>query len=111
MTKPLDGLFVLEVANWIAAPCCGALMADMGADVVKIEPPEGDSMRYVQRQPRDTNGRNVPLGDEIDRSFTLDNRGKRSICVNLGTEEGRALVNRLALHAGRSTGWRGCRSF
>eukprot|EP01050_Picozoa_sp_SAG11_P008168 SAG11_NODE_706_length_7651_cov_4.192399_8_plen_75_part_00 len=34
---PLEGVFVLEVANWIAAPCCGALLADLGADVIKIE--------------------------------------------------------------------------
>ena len=51
LTKPLEGLMVLEVANWIAGPCCGALLADLGATVVKVEPPQGDSMRYIQRQP------------------------------------------------------------
>ena len=58
-----------------------------------------NSIPQVQRQPRDVNGKYVPLGDEIDRSFTLDNRGKRSICVDLGTEAGRALVKRLARKA------------
>ena len=99
---PLDGILVLEVANWwallpravqlhnpgsraphtfgwvalgtgmavvpiqlngyfctmcrIAGPCCGALLADMGATVIKVEPPTGDSMRYVQRQPQDAAG-------------------------------------------------------
>jgi crotonobetainyl-CoA:carnitine CoA-transferase CaiB-like acyl-CoA transferase len=42
---PLDGVLVVEVANWIAAPCCGALLADLGATVVKVEAPNGDSMR------------------------------------------------------------------
>lgn len=44
---PLEGLFVVEVANWIAAPCCGALLADLGATVVKVEARTGDSMRCV----------------------------------------------------------------
>ena len=45
MTAPLDGIRVLEVANWLAAPAAAALLADLGADVVKVEPPEGDVFR------------------------------------------------------------------
>ena len=45
MTAPLAGIRVLEVANWLAAPAAGALMADLGADVIKIEPPGGDVFR------------------------------------------------------------------
>ena len=45
MAAPLAGIRVLEVANWLAAPAAGALMADLGADVVKVEPPEGDVFR------------------------------------------------------------------
>ena len=93
---PLDGVMVLEVANWyaktrqsiappsratqprgcslarwlavhrIAGPCCGALLADMGATVIKVEPPEGDSMRYVQRQPQDADGNFQQNGECID---------------------------------------------
>jgi crotonobetainyl-CoA:carnitine CoA-transferase CaiB-like acyl-CoA transferase len=43
-------------AHRIAGPCCGALLADLGATVIKVEPPTGDSMRYVQRQPQDADG-------------------------------------------------------
>jgi crotonobetainyl-CoA:carnitine CoA-transferase CaiB-like acyl-CoA transferase len=46
MTAPLQGIRVVEVANWLAAPSCAALMADMGADVIKIEPPGGDAFRH-----------------------------------------------------------------
>jgi len=42
MTAPLSGIRVLEVANWLAAPAAGALLADLGADVIKVEPPGGD---------------------------------------------------------------------
>jgi hypothetical protein len=46
MTAPLDGIRVVEVANWLAAPAATALMADMGADVITVEPPGGDIYRY-----------------------------------------------------------------
>lgn len=45
MTAPLDGIRVVEAANWLAAPSAGALMADLGADVIKIEQPAGDAWR------------------------------------------------------------------
>ncbi len=45
MTAPLEGIRVLEVASWLAAPSCAALMADMGAHVIKVEPPGGDTYR------------------------------------------------------------------
>src|SRR5688500_4196366 len=48
---PLDDIRVLELANWLAAPSCAALMADMGAEVVKVEPLSGDGMRRKLRQP------------------------------------------------------------
>ena len=47
-----SGIVVLEVANWIAAPCADALLADLGATVIKVEAPEGDSFRYTLRQPQ-----------------------------------------------------------
>ena len=96
---PLDGLLVLEVANWIAGPCCGALLADAGATVIKVEPPEGDSMRYVQRQPASRDGKSPPIGECIDHSFTLDNRGKKSIAVDLTTPAGQQVVRALAAKA------------
>ena len=94
MAAPLEGVRVVEVAGWMAAPGAAALMADMGADVVKVEPLRGDPMRGATRQPR------VPEGqDPIDAAFEMDNRGKRSIAVAVNTERGADLVRRLAAGA------------
>jgi crotonobetainyl-CoA:carnitine CoA-transferase CaiB-like acyl-CoA transferase len=94
MPGPLDDITVLEIANWIAAPSATALMADMGASVIKVEPPTGDSMRSKLRQPI------WPEGfTPTDVSFQLSNRGKRSIAVDLRDERGAALVHRLVLEA------------
>ena len=94
MTGPLDDITVLEIANWVAAPSAGALMADMGADVIKVEPLGGDSMRGKLRQPA------LPEGTPTtDIPFQLDNRGKRSIAVDLNDERGGALVRDLAARA------------
>ncbi|HVM08257.1 MAG TPA: CoA transferase [Acidimicrobiales bacterium] len=94
MIGPLDDLTVLEIANWVAAPSAGALMADMGADVIKVEPLAGDSMRGKLRQPA------LPEGTPTtDIPFHLDNRGKRSIAVDLGDPRGNELVRELAAKA------------
>jgi crotonobetainyl-CoA:carnitine CoA-transferase CaiB-like acyl-CoA transferase len=69
MSKPLAGIRVIELANFIAGPLCGTLLADMGADVVKVEPPGGDMSRAT---PPIRNGESV--------SFTALNRNKRSWC-------------------------------
>jgi crotonobetainyl-CoA:carnitine CoA-transferase CaiB-like acyl-CoA transferase len=90
MTGPLDDITVVEIANWIAAPSAAALMADMGANVIKVEPPSGDSMRNKLRQPRFPEG--YPGTDIV---FQLDNRGKRSIAVDLGNERGQEIVREL----------------
>jgi crotonobetainyl-CoA:carnitine CoA-transferase CaiB-like acyl-CoA transferase len=91
MTGPLDDVRVLEVANWVAAPSCCALMADMGAEVVKVEPLGGDGMRGKLRQPASPQG-----AAAVDYPFQLDNRGKQSIAVDLTVPEGAALVRELA---------------
>ncbi len=91
MTAPLQGIRVLEVASWLAAPCCAALMADLGADVIKVEPPEGDAYRRLFSS---------MLGDEfVHPTYQFDNRGKRGICVDLEQDEGVALVHDLARQA------------
>ncbi|MDE0063115.1 MAG: CoA transferase [Gammaproteobacteria bacterium] len=88
MTAPLEGIRVLEVAGWLAAPSCAALMADMGADVVKVEPVEGDGYRRAYT---------ALYGDDfVAPCFQFDNRGKRGICVDLEHPEGVELVHRLA---------------
>ena len=90
MTGPLDGVRVVEVAGWMAAPGATALMADLGADVVKVEPLGGDVARGAVRQPD---------GVDLDASFLADNRGKRGIAVALDRPEGRELVRRLVRDA------------
>lgn len=80
--RPLEGVRVLELASWVAAPSAGVLMADLVADVIKVEAPEGDAWR----------GEN---GDAERPNFQMDNRGKRSIVIDLKAESGRALVRRL----------------
>jgi crotonobetainyl-CoA:carnitine CoA-transferase CaiB-like acyl-CoA transferase len=91
MTAPLAGIRVLEVANWLAAPAAGALLADLGADVIKVEPPGGDVYReFLLRSMGYTHDFATNYG------FQLDNRGKRSITVALDQPGGPELVRRLA---------------
>jgi crotonobetainyl-CoA:carnitine CoA-transferase CaiB-like acyl-CoA transferase len=91
MSGPLEGIRVLEVASWLAAPSCAALMADMGASVIKVEPPGGDTYRRTMQ--------GLFGEDFIHPSFQFDNRGKRGVCVNLESPEGLELVYRLARDA------------
>lgn len=90
MVAPLSGVRVVEATSWVAAPSAGAIMADMGADVIKVEPPRGDAMRGLLR-PAKVDG---PLG-EVDFPFTVDNRGKRSVAIALNTEDGGDVMRRL----------------
>jgi crotonobetainyl-CoA:carnitine CoA-transferase CaiB-like acyl-CoA transferase len=84
---PLAGMRVLELAQVMAGPTCGALLADLGADVVKVEKlPGGDDSREY-REPR-VNGVSAP--------FLMMNRGKRGIALDLKRAEGRAVLLRLA---------------
>ena len=94
MAAPLDDVTVIEIDNWMAAPSAGAALADLGADVVKIEPLSGDPMRELGR-PAKIDG---PMKG-YDFQFDVDNRGKRSIAVALDTAEGAALVRRLCRNA------------
>jgi crotonobetainyl-CoA:carnitine CoA-transferase CaiB-like acyl-CoA transferase len=79
---PLAGVRVVEIGVWVAGPGAGGILADWGADVVKIEPPEGDPARTFQQML----GGDLP----VNPVFELDNRGKRSIVLDLTTEQGRA---------------------
>lgn len=88
MAGPLEGIRVLELGFWVAGPAAAGILADWGAEVIKLEPPTGDPMRGLFLQAA---GVDVP----INPPFELDNRGKRSIAVNLQQEEGRAVARRL----------------
>jgi crotonobetainyl-CoA:carnitine CoA-transferase CaiB-like acyl-CoA transferase len=94
MTGPLSGVRVVEVANWLAAPAAAALMADMGADVIKVEPPGGEAWRNFDLQ--STGYESAP---PFNVAFDLDNRGKRSISIALDRPGAAALVRRLAASA------------
>ncbi|MGI6246477.1 MAG: CaiB/BaiF CoA transferase family protein [Pseudochelatococcus sp.] len=90
---PLSGLRVLELARILAGPWIGQTLADLGADVIKVESPQGD----------DTRGWGPPFidveGESAAAYFHACNRGKRSVTADFATEEGRALVRRLARRA------------
>ena len=88
---PLDDLRVIEVANWLAAPGAAAMMADMGADVVKIEPPQGDFYRGYMMATRGNGG--------VNYNFELENRGKRSITLDLTNPASAEVVKRLCTDA------------
>jgi crotonobetainyl-CoA:carnitine CoA-transferase CaiB-like acyl-CoA transferase len=85
MTGPLTGIRVVEIGFWVAGPAAAGVMADWGAEVIKIEPPTGDPMRGLFSSAA---GIDVP----INPPFELDNRGKRSIALNLLHDDGRAVV-------------------
>lgn len=94
MVAPLSGVRVVEATNWMAAPGAAAILADMGADVVKVEPLTGDAVRGLIRPPR------VPEGSpDIDYSFTVDNRGKRSVAIAFNEPEGADVMRRLIADA------------
>ena len=86
-TGPLAGIRVVEMGVWVAGPAAGGLLADWGADVIKIEPPTGDPARAFGRL----------LGGDMDNNppFELDNRSKRSVVLDVTTEEGRAAAREL----------------
>lgn len=84
MAGPLTGIRVLELAQIIAGPYCGTALADLGAEVVKLEPPEGEGARRI--------GQFMP-GES--KPFHALSRGKRGIVVDLQTVAGRGVVQRL----------------
>ncbi len=89
-TGPLSGVVVLELAQIMAGPTCGSLLADLGAEVIKIEklPGGDDTRRYAEPQ---VNGESA--------AFMMLNRNKRSIAVNLKTAGGKRVLQRLIARA------------
>jgi crotonobetainyl-CoA:carnitine CoA-transferase CaiB-like acyl-CoA transferase len=85
MPGPLKGCRVIELAHIMAGPACGLMLADMGADVVKVEKPRGDDTR--QSLPPDINGESA--------AFMMMNRNKRGIVLDLKHEKGKAALRHL----------------
>ena len=81
MAGPMEGINVVELGVWVAGPATGGVLADWGADVIKIEPPTGDPARMF--------GRMLGLDVDVSPPFEMDNRSKRSVVVDLTTEDGR----------------------
>ena len=86
MPGPMEGVRVVELGQWVAGPAAAAVLGDWGADVLKIEPPEGDPFRGLLSA--------LGAGD-TSPPFELDNRNKRSVALNLALEEGREIAGRL----------------
>jgi len=82
---PLSGIRVLDLTTMVMGPYCTQIMADMGADVIKVEPPAGDNTRYIS------------VGPEPGMAgvFVNVNRGKRSIVLDLRTDDGKETARRL----------------
>src|ERR1700683_2034519 len=94
MGKPLEGLKVIEIGQEIQGPCAGLFLADLGADVIKIENKEtGDLSRWMLAQL--IGGPNVKNA-EVSHYFIALNRGKQSITVDLKKPDGIEIVRRLA---------------
>jgi crotonobetainyl-CoA:carnitine CoA-transferase CaiB-like acyl-CoA transferase len=91
MTAPLSDITVIEVDSWMAAPSAGAILADLGARVIKVEPLGGDPMRGNSRPAKVDSA----AQKGYDFQFDVDNRGKDSIAVAMDQPEGAALVREL----------------
>jgi crotonobetainyl-CoA:carnitine CoA-transferase CaiB-like acyl-CoA transferase len=92
MSGPLEGIKVVEMGVWVAAPAAGCILGDWGADVVKIEPPGiGDPARLFSSM----YGVDLPLNPP----FEMDNRNKRSIVVDARSEAGQQVVHQLLAEA------------
>jgi formyl-CoA transferase len=88
MPGPLEGVRVVEVANWTFVPAAGAVLADLGADVIKVESPTGDPQRALRNL--------LNIGEDGPNPFLeVPNRGKRSFTADLSLEGGRQALARV----------------
>ena len=86
---PLSGVVVVELAHWMAGPAAGGVLADWGADVIKVEPPGGEPMRTIW-------GSMGANPDAPNGAFVSANRGKRSIELDVRAAAGRGVLDRLS---------------
>src|SRR5246500_321536 len=86
---PLVGGRVIALTAMVMGPCCTQIMADMGADVIKVEPPQGDNTRYISVGP----------APGMSGVFVNVNRGKRSVVLDLQAEAGKSALRSLVTQA------------
>jgi crotonobetainyl-CoA:carnitine CoA-transferase CaiB-like acyl-CoA transferase len=92
MSGPFEGVRVVEVAAWTFVPAAGAIMADLGAEVIKVEPPTGDPQRALRNS--------LNVDDDSPNPFVeIPNRGKKSITIDLAAESGNGVLHRLVAGA------------
>ena len=92
MGRPLEGIKVVELSGFVAAPSCAKILADMGADVIKIETMNGDPWRVVGKGC-------TRRGDEENPIYDVYNAGKKSICLNIKAPGGMDCLLRLLSQA------------
>ena len=85
----LEGIRVIDFTNYLPGPYATLRLVDLGADIIKIEPPSGDPARNT----------GVPEGEETGAVFRAQNRGKKSVALNLKAEEDRAIALKLIAQA------------
>src|SRR5215470_13345892 len=86
---PLAGLKVLDISSFIAAPAAAVVLGDWGADVIKVESPEGDPNRRIMHD-----SSNYPKA-EVNYPWLMDSRNKRSVVLDLKNPDGRAALDKL----------------
>src|ERR1700742_3310874 len=89
LTGPLAGVRIIDLTAMVMGPYCTQIMADMGADVIKVEPPDGDNTRYISVGP----------APGMSGVFVNVNRGKRSVVLDLRSEEGKVALQALVRRA------------
>ncbi len=89
MKTVLEGIKVLELSIWVAGPTCGVLLAELGADVLRVEPVQGDPVRALLRSGSSTVG-------DFNWVWEVWNRSKRGVALDLRTPEGREIMRKLA---------------
>ena len=90
MSKPLEGIRVLDLTTFVAAPVCARMLGDLGAEVIKIERPSGDAWRETSR-----NYNTAHFGDHMNPVFDIYNSGKKLIALDLKSKEGKEIFWKL----------------
>ena len=91
MSKPLAGIKIVEVAMWAFVPAAGGMLSDLGAEVIKVEPPTGDPLRGLQM--------GIGAAMPVDLSWESYNRGKRAITLDLKQAAGQEVLMKLLADA------------